>query len=269
MKKLIITGDDFGLSLPVNEAIEEAHRHGILTTASLMVGAEATADAVKRARRLSSLRVGLHLVVVDGTPVLAHEVVPDLVVGKGEFSSHLIQTGINFFFRSTVRQQLEKEIRAQFQAFQETGLLLDHVNCHHHMHLHPTVLGLILKVGKEYEMKAMRLPYEPSLPSWRASRKGLLRKMIMWLCLYPWITLLKARLREADLRSNDFVFGLNDSGHMHLDLMLRFLMFLPPGVAEIYFHPGNNVNELGALIDPAVREALLASQIETISFSDL
>jgi hopanoid biosynthesis associated protein HpnK len=269
MKRLIITGDDFGLSLPVNEAIEEAHRRGILTAASLMVGAEATADAVERAKRLSSLRVGLHLVVVDGTPVLAREAIPDLLTEKGKFSSHLLQAGINFFFRSTVRQQLEKEIRAQFQAFRDTGLLLDHVNCHHHMHLHPTVLGLILRVGKEYKMKAMRLPYEPSLPSWRASGKGLLRKTMVWLCLYPWITLLKARLKEADLRFNDFVFGMNDSGHMHLDLMLRFLKFLPPGVAEIYFHPGDNANELEALIDPAVREALLDSQIERIGFCDL
>jgi predicted glycoside hydrolase/deacetylase ChbG (UPF0249 family) len=38
MKKLIITGDDFGFSLAVNEAIEEAHRCGVLSTASLMVG---------------------------------------------------------------------------------------------------------------------------------------------------------------------------------------------------------------------------------------
>jgi hopanoid biosynthesis associated protein HpnK len=283
VKKLIITGDDFGLSLSVNEAIEEAHRRGILTTASLMVGAKATADAVERAKRLPSLKVGLHLVLVDGSPVLAREAVPDLVTGKGELSSHLIRAGIHFFFRPTVRQQLEKEIRAQFQAFQDTGLLLDHVNSHHHIHLHPTVLGLILRVGREYGMKAMRLPYEPLLPSWRASRKGLLRKLMAWLCLFPWLTLLKARLREADLRWNNFVFGMNDSGHMHLDLVLRFVRYLPEGVTEIYFHPAidhrsknelplkeNQLqDELEVLTHPTLRQALLASDIERFVFSDL
>ena len=49
MKELIITGDDFGLSQSVNEAIEEAHRQGLLHGASLMVGAKATTDAVERA----------------------------------------------------------------------------------------------------------------------------------------------------------------------------------------------------------------------------
>jgi hopanoid biosynthesis associated protein HpnK len=283
VKKLIITGDDFGLSLSANEAIEEAHRRGFLTTASLMVGAEATVDAVWRAKRLPSLRVGLHLVLVDGLPVSPPQAVPDLVTGKGEFSSHLVRAGIHFFFRPKVKEQLEKEIRAQFQAFQDTGLLLDHVNSHHHMHLHPTVLGIILKVGREYGMRAMRLPYEPPLLSWRASRKALLRKLLAWLCLFPWLTLLKARLREADLRWNNFIFGMNDSGHMHLDMVLRFLRYLPEGVTEIYFHPAVDPrsknepivkenqpqNELEVLTHPSLRQALLASDIERIVFSDL
>jgi len=89
MRKLIVTGDDFGLAVPVNEAIEEAHRRGILTTASLMVGAGAAADAVERARQLPTLRVGLHLVLVEGRPVLPPREIPDLVDGRGEFSTRL------------------------------------------------------------------------------------------------------------------------------------------------------------------------------------
>ena len=79
MKALIVTGDDFGLALPINEAIEDAHRDGILTTASLMVGASAAQDAIERARRLHSLKVGLHLVLVEGRPVSNPYDVPDLV----------------------------------------------------------------------------------------------------------------------------------------------------------------------------------------------
>ncbi len=71
MKRLIVTADDFGLAVPVNEAIEEAYQRGILTTASLMVGGSAAEDAVTRARRNPSLKVGLHVVLVEGRPILS------------------------------------------------------------------------------------------------------------------------------------------------------------------------------------------------------
>ena len=280
MKKLIMTGDDFGLSLPVNEAIEEAHRQGILTTASLMVGAKSAEDAVERVKRLPTLKVGLHLVLVDGSPILPPEVIPDLVNRQGEFSWHLVRSGIRFFSRQQVRRQLEAEIRAQFQAFRKTGLNLDHVNTHHHMHLHPTISGLTLKVGRDYGMRAMRLPCEPLFPSWRASRNALLRRASTRLVLSPWVSLLKRKLRHAGVYSNDFIFGMNDSGDMNSGLVLRILRNIPPGVTEIYFHPvapetgghgkGNRLQvDLVALKSPEVREALLTSGIPLIAFRDL
>ena len=283
MKKLIITADDFGLSPAVNEAIEEAHRRGVLSTASLMVGAQATGDAVGRARQLPSLRVGLHVVLVNGSPTLPPWMVPGLLDPRGEFSSRLFRAGVNFFFRPGVRRQLEQEIRAQFQAFQETGLDLDCVNCHNHMHLHPTVGGLILKVGREYGLRAVRFPYEPIVPSWRASRHSLGQKLVSGLFLWPWLAVLKNQIGAAGMRSNHFVFGMNDSGKMNLDLVLRFIRRLPPGVTEIYFHPATRRfpetsqkkseyrygEEFAALTSPALRQAFRDSEIQSISFSDL
>ncbi len=283
MKRVIVTADDFGLSIGINEAIEEAHQRGALTTASLMVGARATREAIERARRLPSLRVGLHLVLVNGTPVSSPETIPDLLDPRGEFCPHLFRSGVKFFFRPGVRQQLEVEIRAQFQAFRSTGLSLDHVNCHNHMHLHPTIGGLVLKVGREFGLRAVRYPYEPVLPSWRASRKGLGRKGVSGLFLWPWLALLRKQLRRAQVLSNHFVFGMHDSGNMKLDLVLRFLQYLPPGVTEIYFHPASRPDseldrvaknyryqeEFATLTSPALRQALQASGIQCISFSDL
>lgn len=277
MKKLIITGDDFGISLPVNEAIEEAHRQGVLNCASLMVAAKAAEDAVERARRLPALNVGLHLVLVDGFPLLSSQELPSLTDAEGQFSSQLIRVGIRFFFRKAARRELESEIRAQFEAFRRTGLHLDHVNTHHHMHLHPTVSGLILKVGKDYGMRAVRFPFEPPFASWRASQKGLGRKIAFRLFLSPWLALLKNRLKGARLRSNQFIFGMNESGDMHLELVLRLLKHLPPGVTEIYFHPlipdigrrGGDGGEYETLTSPLLRQSLLASGIQQIAFSDL
>lgn len=283
MRRLIVTGDDFGLAIPVNEAIEDAHQRGILTTASLMVGAQAAEDAVDRAQRMPSLHVGLHLVLVEGRPILSPAIIPDLVDERGEFSSRLMAAGVKYFFRSGVRQQLEAEIRAQFEAFQKTGFPLDHVNAHNHMHLHPTILGLILKVGKDYGLSAIRVPYEPFLPSWRASRSGFASKLASWALLSPWMALLKIRLKRARVRSNDFVFGLHDSGHLDSDLVMRFLMYLPNGVTEIYFHPATrrcpeidrtmpdyeHEREFEALISPAVKKALAARGVRPLAFSEL
>lgn len=275
MKQLIVTADDFGLAVPVNEAVERAHRDGILTAASLMVGAEAAADAVERARRLPGLAVGLHVVLVQGRPVLPPEQVPDLVDERGAFLTDLVAAGVRFFFRPGARRQIEAELRAQFAAFRATGLQLDHVNAHNHMHLHPTVLGLILKIGREFGMTAMRLPWEPPAALWQGGTAGL--------ALAPWIGLLKARLRRAGIASNDRVLGLNDSGMMTEPRVLQLLESLPEGVTELYVHPAvrrcpeldrtmpeyDHEGEFAALLSPRVRAAIDRQGVTRIAFRDL
>lgn len=182
-----------------------------------------------------------------------------------------------------MRWQLESEIRAQFEAFSRTGLVLDHVNAHIHMHLHPTVLTLILKIGREFGMRAVRLPYEPSLASWRASGEGFLRRLWSGAFLAPWIFLLKWRLGRAGIDCNDYIFGITDSGRMDADRVRRFAASLPDGVSEIYCHPATGrwaamersvehyqfEREFEALVSPCVAEALHRSDVQLIAFSDL
>lgn len=283
MRKLGVTGDGFGLAVPVNEAIEAAHRRGILTSASLMVVAEAATDAAARASRLPTLKVGLHLVPVDGRAVLSQEQIPDLVNKRGTFQSDPVVAGFKYFFMSKLRPQLEAEILAQLNAFRHTGLALDHVNGHNHLHLPPTVLRLILKVGREYGLRAMRLQYEPVLPSWRASKRGLLSKLASSVFLFPWIPFLKMRLRRACINCNDFVPDVHDSGSLQQDILLRILKNLPHGVTEIYYHPATRrcaeldrampdyqyEQEYQVLISPVVRETIVASGFQRIAFSEL
>jgi hopanoid biosynthesis associated protein HpnK len=279
--RLVVTADDFGLALPVNEAVERAHRDGVLGAASLMVGGAAAADAVERARRLPGLRVGLHLVVVEGRPVLPADAIPDLVDARGELPADLFAAGLRFFFRAGVRRQLEAEIRAQFEAFRATGLALDHVNAHDHMHLHPTVLGICLRVGREFGMRAVRVPWEPRPRAGGRPRR--LAERAADAALAPWIAWLRARLRRAGIRSNDFVLGLRDSGAMDEARVLALLEDLPQGVGEIYFHVATRpcpelerhaphyrpLDELGALLSPRVREALDRRRLARIGFADL
>src|SRR6201995_5172879 len=91
---LIVTADDFGLHVRVNAAVERAHRHGVLTTASLMAGAPAAAEASARARALPRVRVGLHLVLADGLPCRPREDIPELLNEQGRFGSDMARDGI-------------------------------------------------------------------------------------------------------------------------------------------------------------------------------
>lgn len=281
-RQVILTADDFGLSTVINEGVELAHRHGILGGASLMVGAAAAADAVARARRLPRLRVGMHLVLVDGRPVLPPERIPDLVDDDGEFSRRLARAGARFFFLPRVRRQLQAEIRAQFQSFHATGLALDHVNAHKHIHLHPTVLGMILRIGREFGMHAVRIPYEPLAASWRITVGGRRARLGGQALLQPFARLLQWRVHRAGMSHNEYVFGLSTSGAMDEDTLLRIVDCLPPGISEIYFHPAaaggtdtaprtvkHHAAELRALTSHRVRDALRAAGIQPVTFSEL
>ena len=248
-----------------------------------MVGGRAAADAVARARGSPTLRVGLHLVLVCGRPVSPPGSVPDLVDAEGRFSSRLVRAGFAYFFRRRVKDQLRAEIRAQFARFRESGLELDHVNAHNHMHLHPTVLGLILEIGREFGVPAVRVPYEPFWASWRATRETPVARLASALSMWPLTTLMRRRLGRAGIFVNDRVFGLNDTGRLNRDRLGRLLSRLPDGVSEIYCHPATRhwpdmdplmahyqvEDELAALVDPEIVAMVRRGGIEQVAFRDL
>jgi chitin disaccharide deacetylase len=235
LPRVTFAADDFGLSESVNEAVERAHRDGILDAASLMVAGPAASDAVRRARALPSLRVGLHLVVIEGPAVLPPAEIPDLVDAHGQFPSDQLRLGVNYFLRPRIRRQLAAEIRAQFAAFAATGLTLDHANAHKHMHLHPTVGRLMIDIGRAFSLPAVRVPAEPPAVLARCgTRIGLGGH-----ALYLWTRLLRRQARAAGIATGDHCFGLAWSGHMTADRVRRLMAELPDGTSEIYFHPAS------------------------------
>jgi chitin disaccharide deacetylase len=134
-----------------------------------MVGAPATAAAVKLARKLPRLNVGLHLALVDGKPVLPPSAVSDLVDGRGRFLPNMARSGAAMFFLPMSAGKMRAEVPAQFEAFRATGLALDHVTAHKHFHLHPSILSAILELAKEFGVPAVRAPLE-ARAFWRGSR---------------------------------------------------------------------------------------------------
>jgi hopanoid biosynthesis associated protein HpnK len=222
-----------------------------------MVAAAAAADGIARARRFPTLRVGLHLVLVDGRPALPPERVPDLVDASGHLRKDLARLGLDICARPSVRAQLRTEIEAQFRAYQETGLALDHVNAHRHFHLHPVVANDIISIGQDYGMRGLRVPREPVAVL--AEIESSIKHRQTYVA--PWAKLLSYRVRRAGLHSPDSVFGLAWSGSMSVTRLGGLLRHLPVGSTEIYLHPATRddfaggapgyhyADELAALID--------------------
>lgn len=273
-RSLVVTADDFGLSREVNEAVEIAHRTGILTAASLMVAEPALDDAVERARALPNLSVGLHLTLVEGRAVSRPASIPDLIGNDGKLRTDLARYGAEIFFRPKVKRQVETEIRAQFEAFARTGLPLDHVNAHKHYHLHPTVAGLLLRIGPDYGMRSLRVPVEPVEIIRLVEPLGVATEARV---VGPYARMLRARARRAGLAVADQVFGLAWSGAMTRARVAGLLRELPPGRTEIYFHPAvvgtfdgaapdyRYEDELATLTAPTVLAA--ARRLATSSYS--
>lgn len=208
-----------------------------------MVGAPAAADAVERARRLPNLRVGLHVVLVDGEPVTERARIAGLVDSSGRFRNDLARYGTQIALDASRRRQLAREIAAQFEAYRATGLALDHVNAHRHFHLHPAVAASVMSIGRRFGMRGLRVPVEP----WRiVAEIDPQTQRRVGRVTTPWATLLRSRARRAGLTAADAVFGLAWSGAMTAARLAAILDRLPPGFVEIYLHPAKTSAFAGA-----------------------
>jgi chitin disaccharide deacetylase len=241
-----------------------------------MVSGPAADDAVALARRMPRLRVGLHLVIVEGRPTLPAPAVSALLNADGRLRSDMAGLGVLISTSSRARRQLSAEIAAQFEAFRATGLELDHCNAHKHFHLHPLVGRLLAEIGGRFGLRAVRVPFEPA---------GALRRIeprtpgLPALALAPAVLWLRGQARAAGMLVPDRIFGLQWSGQMTRQRLSALIERLPEGLTEIYLHPACGPyegsapgyryrEELEALLAPQTRAACAAAGIEMGGFLD-
>lgn len=244
-KKLIVTADDFGLCPEVNAAVIRAHREGILTDASLMITAQEACEAVRLARQTPTLKVGLHLVLVEGYSVASQKL-----------SNHVVWTGLRYFFSKKMRRWVEAECEAQIQKFLAAGLELNHLDSHNHLHIHPVIADIVVRLAKKYKVGRVRVPWQ----GWSLQTAA----------MAPWALRLRRRLTAAGLGFNDWMFGLRETGHLTEGAWLHLIPKMREGLTEIYCHPATasapalqktmpryrHLEELKALLSPKVRAAL-------------
>lgn len=270
-RRLIINADDFGLSHEVNSAVIRAHTEGVLTTASLMVNEAGFGNAVELARQHPRLGVGLHLSLVCGRSALRQSEIPNLVDAQQRFPNCPVSAGMKFFFDPRCREQLEREVTAQFEKFFGTGLTLDHVNGHLHFHLHPAVFGIVMKHARRWKVRQVRLTRDPFWLNARLARGRWgyrVSHAVIFALLSTWA---KGMLARVDIRHTRNVYGLLQHGLVDESFVAGFLANLPPGDSELYSHPSLTQfrHELDALLSPKVRDIIVGRGIELIRYQDL
>ena len=270
-RRLIVNADDFGRSHSINQAVIRAHREGILTTASLMVNEPACDEAGALAKQNPKLGVGLHLTLLSGHAALPPEKIPGLVNPRGEFSNNPVGAGFRYFFNRSLRGQLRDEIHAQFDRFHATGLPLDHVDGHLHLHLHPVVFGILMEDAEKLGIQRMRFTRDCLARSRRMAR-GRWFYRISHAAIYQWLSN-RARepLRQRGIKHAQITFGLLQDSHVDEEYVLKLLPELPPGDSELYSHPSLDEfkHEFDALVSPRVKEQINQLGIELVRYRDL
>jgi chitin disaccharide deacetylase len=270
-QRLIVNADDFGLSTSVNEAVIRAHREGILSTASLMVNERGFDGAVKLAKENPQLGVGLHLTLLMGHSALPPKKIPGLVNPRGEFSNKPVATGFRYFFQRDLREQLRAEIHAQFEKFRTTGLPLDHVNGHLHLHLHPVVFQILMEDAVQLGIRRMRLTRD-CLARSRRMAHGHWFYRVSHALIYEWLSN-RARdpLHQRGIKHAEITFGLLQNARVNEEYILKLLPELPPGNSELYSHPSLDEfkHEFDALVSPRVKELVQKRGIKLIRYRDL
>lgn len=270
-RRLIVNADDFGRSDSVNQAVIRAHHDGILTTASLMVNEPGSSQAVALAKQNPGLGVGLHLTLLCGHSALPSEKIPGLVNSRNEFTNNPSGAGCRYFFDSSLREQLRQEIHAQFARFHASGLALDHVNGHLHLHLHPVVFRILIEDANILGWRRVRLTHDPLWLNLQLASGRLFYRLSHALVFDCLSARARPLVTRRGFKYTARVFGLLQNAQVDEDYVTRLLARLPPGDSELYSHPSLDEfrQEFIALISPRVRREVESLGIQLIRYQDL
>jgi hopanoid biosynthesis associated protein HpnK len=279
VKRLVVNGDDFGLSAEVNAGVVRAHREGILTSTSLMVAEAASREAAQLARENPALDVGLHVVVCKGRSVLAPDKLAGAVDSAGRFPENPVWAGMRWFFDARVRAALAAELRAQVERHLELVGRLDHIDGHLNFHVHPVIADIVVELAAEYKVGCIRIPREAVMTTLKLRRDHAPRKLVEAVIFRALSRRTRRMIRERGIRSTDWLFGLHQSGHLSEDYIVGVIERLGDGATELYFHPAADCggtppapaaqSEVEILTSKRVRSALEAHGVRLTTFRDL
>ncbi len=201
-RRLIVNADDFGLTPGVSAGILSAHRHGIVSSTTLLATAAIDAEQLA-ALRDSGLGVGIHVNLTLGRPLSGAR-------SLTEIDGRFVRDPSRAAARASERD-VEREVSAQLEKF--VSLMRrapTHLDTHHHVGLLAPVAEVVLDAARRLGV-AVRSQNETA----------------------------RARALTAGLRTPDHFFGESGPGaYWSLARTLAHLRALPVGVSEFMAHPG-------------------------------
>lgn len=218
---IVVTGDDFGKSEDVNNAVEFCHKNGILTSTSLVATGDAFDGAVIISKRNPTLGVGVHLAIeeFDSLSGLPSTII-DPLTNKFYSYADALKSVATFKYK---KPDLVKEYSLQIERVLDCGIPITHLDHHHHLHLYWPVLSAMIRVAKHYNIRYIRSQVM------LVSKKQTLHKKIYRAFHQRY---LKGRIGTSD--------GYFDLVHSEFETMYSRLVRLVTSnyrVAEIVAHP--------------------------------
>ena len=290
MKDLIVNADDLGWTAGVNRGIAEAHRNGIVTSASLIANGGAFDDGVKTARTLPAMGVGVHLNLSDGAPLSGPKTVPSLVDEQGKLSGGPEQLLLKLARRKLKPAEVEREWDAQIEKVRAAGISPTHLDGHKHVHMLPGLFPVALKLAKKHAIASIRISNEAS--SLRAALSGktgrnagvMLKQGVQARGLKLLARDARKLADKAGIESADYFCGIAQTGVLTREGILEMLEILPEGTTELMCHPGyvdeelaqsptrlqdSRASELAILTDTAVRKSVASHGIRLINYGNI
>ncbi len=274
-KRLVVIADDLGASPAMNRGIAEAHERGIVTSASLLATGSAHEEAVEIACAHPGLSVGLHVALCDGRAVLSQSAIPDLADAYGDLEESPARAAILYWaLRRRIRDQIEKEVEAQFERIESAGVRPTHVDGHHHLHMHPAVFDIVCRAAARRGVRWIRVPVEDLSDVLRCwSPLDLPGHLAEWGALEALGHRNRRTAVESKLSFASRVFGMPHGGRIDERFLAEVLSKLPPGTSEIYVHPDaeseGGRREIEVLTSPRTRELLDELGISLVGYRDL
>ena len=290
MKDLIVNADDLGWTAGVNRGIAEAHRNGIVTSASLIANGAAFADGVKMAKALPAMGVGVHLNLSDGAPLSGVKTVPSLLDEQGKLSGGPEQLLLKLARRKLKPAEVEREWDAQIEKVRAAGIFPTHLDGHKHVHMLPGLFPVALKLAKKHAIASIRISNEAS--SLRAALSGksgrnagvMLKQGVQARGLKLLARDARKLADKAGIESADYFCGIAQTGVLTREGVLEMLEILPEGTTELMCHPGyvdeelaqsptrlqdSRASELAILTDTTVRKSVASHGIRLINYSQI
>ena len=244
MRNLIVNADDLGWTEGVNRGIAEAHRNGIVTSASLLANGAAFASGVEMARTTPALGVGVHLNLSNGEPVADRELVTTLLNDRGELEGRPESLLLKLARQSVLLEEVEREWDAQIQKVRDVGIEPTHLDGHRHVQMLPGLFEIALRLAKKHGVAAVRISHEESslrsALSSGAKQNGtvVMKQGVQARGLKLLARDAREQAERAGIAAADYFCGIAQTGELTREGVLRLLEILPEGTTELMCHPG-------------------------------